>query len=224
MKLNKEQIQEIEYTLNKRGLDYIDLKYELLDHIATDIEQRMTKNELLSFDEAFNQAFDKWKDALRNSSSLLLGLAYSRPKIVVQACVNILKRGSFMLTLYGGAITLVLYLLIKLGLLHFSEFFFNVVGILQFIIGGGLLLLFFHIKSSSYKTSYSFIYNINVAPFSIYYFIFNYNITMIGYPFEGGFLSLISLFVQVEMLLYPIYAFWIFQNHVKAKSLKFEKV
>ncbi|EIJ38372.1 hypothetical protein JoomaDRAFT_1357 [Galbibacter orientalis DSM 19592] len=220
MKLTQEQIQEIEYALNKRGIDYIDLKYELLDHIATDIEQLMTEDKTISFEEAFNQAFYKWKDALRNSSSLLLGLAYSRPKIVVQACVNILKRGSFMLTLYGGAITLVLYLLIKLGLLHFSEFFFNVVGILQFIIGGGLLLLFFHIKSSSYKTSYSFIYNINVAPFSIYYFIFNYNITMIGYPFEGGFLSLISLFVQVEMLLYPLFAYRVFKNHFKLRERK----
>ena len=54
MKLTQEQIQEIEYALNKRGLDYIDLKYELLDHIATDIEQLMTEDKTISFDEAFN--------------------------------------------------------------------------------------------------------------------------------------------------------------------------
>ena len=39
MKLNKDQIQQVEDYLNQKGLKYVDIRYEIFDHMVTDIEQ-----------------------------------------------------------------------------------------------------------------------------------------------------------------------------------------
>ena len=52
MKLTTEQIDHIEQTLVKNGLDFEDLKLELIDHIASEIEMTMTSDEM-SFLPAF---------------------------------------------------------------------------------------------------------------------------------------------------------------------------
>ena len=51
MKLTKEQIQYIDDYLRQSGVVYWDVRLELLDHIATGIEEKITK-ETLNFDEA----------------------------------------------------------------------------------------------------------------------------------------------------------------------------
>ncbi|MEH6705786.1 MAG: hypothetical protein V7691_13395 [Galbibacter orientalis] len=220
MKLNKEQIQEIEYALNKRGLDYIDLKYELLDHIATDIEQLMTEDKTISFEEASNQAFDKWKDALKEYSSFWLGVANFGPKILIKRTVSILKKAQLKLLAYGVFIAGLLFFLIKIGFIGFTDSFMSVYGIFQYFIGAIFLVLFLTIRFSGYKTCYSFIYNVQIAPFLFYYILFNYNLNFFVRPFEGGFADLINVFVQVEMLLYPLFAYRVFKNHFKLRERK----
>ena len=56
MKLTKEQIQEVEGYLKNKDVDYIDLHFEVLDHISTDIENLIIEKQ---FD--FNGAFDEIK-------------------------------------------------------------------------------------------------------------------------------------------------------------------
>ena len=46
MKLTEEQIKEVETYLTKKGVKYIDLRFEILDHISTDIENSMNKKQL----------------------------------------------------------------------------------------------------------------------------------------------------------------------------------
>ena len=57
MKLNKEQLQEIETYLTNKDVEYIDLHLEVLDHISSDIENLMEK---ISFEEAFEKVKNKW--------------------------------------------------------------------------------------------------------------------------------------------------------------------
>jgi hypothetical protein len=54
MELTKEQVQYIENRLQKNGIKYWDIKIEILDHIVSDIEKRLTVGEL-------------YKNALENS-------------------------------------------------------------------------------------------------------------------------------------------------------------
>lgn len=103
-KLSIEQIALIEETLVLNGLKFDDLKLELTDHIASEIEELMEEN-TTSFEENFKVVFEKWSDQLRPSSSFWVGVLYSTPKIVMNKWVSITKKtllvsfvGSFILS------------------------------------------------------------------------------------------------------------------------------
>jgi hypothetical protein len=83
MKLTNQQIATVGETLVLNGLIYDDIKLELTDHIASEIEVAMNNNSI-SFDEAFKQAFENWKEQLRPSSSFWLGRKNIAPKIVIE--------------------------------------------------------------------------------------------------------------------------------------------
>tara|TARA_R110000787_G_scaffold199216_2_gene310275 strand:+ start:15941 stop:16615 length:675 start_codon:yes stop_codon:yes gene_type:complete len=55
MEITKEQIQEIDNRLEKNGVKYWDIRIELLDHVVTDVEVRITKGEI--FKEAVQNSF-----------------------------------------------------------------------------------------------------------------------------------------------------------------------
>jgi hypothetical protein len=59
MKLTSEQIECINQTLIKKGIKFDDLKIEVLDHIASQIECEM-KTTQKTFPEAYNQVFERW--------------------------------------------------------------------------------------------------------------------------------------------------------------------
>ena len=59
MKLTTEQIECINQTLIKKGVKFDDLKMEVLDHIASQIEYEMTTSQK-TFPDAYNQVFERW--------------------------------------------------------------------------------------------------------------------------------------------------------------------
>lgn len=63
MKLTKEQIQQIDYILAKHYTfeNFDDLRIELVDHIASDVELLMQNNNM-SFDNALTNVLHKWND------------------------------------------------------------------------------------------------------------------------------------------------------------------
>lgn len=60
MKLTTEQIECINQTLIKKGIKFDDIKIEVIDHIASEIECKMETNQQ-TFLEASHQVFDRWK-------------------------------------------------------------------------------------------------------------------------------------------------------------------
>ncbi|CAH0337408.1 MAG: hypothetical protein ACK4M4_00445 [Flavobacterium sp.] len=92
MKLTTEQIAQIEETLVLNGLVYQDVKLEIIDHIASEIEERMSQEEI-SFDRVCKSVFEKWKSALVISSSYAwLGAFFKAPQFVVDKLVAYSKR------------------------------------------------------------------------------------------------------------------------------------
>ena len=82
MKLTNQQITTIEETLVLNGVVYDDIKLELLDHIATEIESEASI-EGKPFEVALKEVFEKWKPQLRPTShNLLLGYGFLAPKII----------------------------------------------------------------------------------------------------------------------------------------------
>ena len=92
MKLTAEQIAQIEETLVLNGLIYQDVKLEIVDHIASEIEERMSHEEI-SFDIVYISVFEKWKSALEISSSYAwLGAFFKAPRFVIDKLVAYSKR------------------------------------------------------------------------------------------------------------------------------------
>lgn len=71
MKLSLEEIQSIDYVLSKHYSfeNFDDVRIELVDHMATDVEAEMNNNQML-FDDALTRVLFKWKTEIswnRNS-------------------------------------------------------------------------------------------------------------------------------------------------------------
>jgi hypothetical protein len=82
MKLTNQQIETIEETLVLHGVVYDDIKLELVDHIATEIESEASI-ESKPFETVLKEVFDSWKPQLKPTShKLLLGYGFLAPKII----------------------------------------------------------------------------------------------------------------------------------------------
>ena len=72
MEITKEQIHQIETYLQKRKVDFIDIKIEILDHMISDIEGLLQKN--YSFENAFKINTLKWEKHFTERSSFYFGM------------------------------------------------------------------------------------------------------------------------------------------------------
>ncbi len=111
MKLTTEQIAQIEETLVLNGLVYQDVKLELIDHIASEIEERMSQEEI-SFDSVCKSVFKKWKSALIISSSYAwLGAFFKAPRFVIDKLVAYSKREAlhvfFSVLVFGSLLAVI---------------------------------------------------------------------------------------------------------------------
>ena len=91
MELTEQQLQRVEHYLNVKHITYIDLRMEVLDHIVSDIETKMIK-ENLDFETVFYKVTDKWNPQLKETSSWLFGIAYSAPKLVMKKAKTSYKK------------------------------------------------------------------------------------------------------------------------------------
>lgn len=105
MKLTNEQIAIIDETLVLNGLIYEDIKLELIDHIATDIENQET-----NFETALKIAFENWSDQLHLSNSFWVNSKKSVPRMVLDRWILETKKNFFL----GGGIAIVLTVLITI--------------------------------------------------------------------------------------------------------------
>ena len=94
MELTTQQIHQIETYLQKRKVDFIDLKVEILDHMISDIESLLQKN--YSFENAFKITTLKWEKHFTERSSFYFGMLYSESKIVVNKAVKEFKPFYFL--------------------------------------------------------------------------------------------------------------------------------
>jgi len=106
MEITTQQIHQIETYLQKRKVDFIDLKVEILDHMISDIESLLQKN--YSFENAFKITTLKWEKHFTERSSFYFGMLYSESKIVVNKAIKEFKLFYF---LYLAAYLLPLFFL-----------------------------------------------------------------------------------------------------------------
>ena len=90
MKLTTEQIECINQTLISKGVKFDDLKLEVLDHIATEIENEMEVSNN-DFPVVYNQVFDNWSEEFKLTRDFF-SLQSTYPKIVHSKLKNKFQR------------------------------------------------------------------------------------------------------------------------------------
>lgn len=171
MKLTNQQIAQIEKTLVLNGLIYEDIKLEITDHIASEIEQKIS-NEKTSFEVVFKEVFEKWKPELRPSSSSWVGLMNSVPKIVLDKWVSITKRQQLKVLLIIIFPALIFTLFFKTNFEKydytiFTQFLKTISLLTSFLI----VLAKIMIWNSKIKTSFGFIFN-KSTPVYMFFLLF----------------------------------------------------
>lgn len=89
MKLTAEQIECINQTLIKKGVKFDDLKMEVLDHIASQIEYEMATTQK-TFPETYNQVFERWNAEFKPTRAFF-SLRIYYPKIARSKFGNQIK-------------------------------------------------------------------------------------------------------------------------------------
>ena len=110
MKLTTQQIAQIEETLVLNGLKYYDIKLEVTDHIASEIEEKLC-DEKSSFEVVFDEVLEKWKPELHPLFSGLIG--FTNPRIMTVKCHKIIKRQLFTVIIISSLITLASMLFVR---------------------------------------------------------------------------------------------------------------
>lgn len=208
MKLSGEQIQQVEDYLTKKGLKYIDIRYEVLDHMVTDIEQLMeSKN--LSFLNASENVFTKWNENFVTRSSFWIGLVYSGPKIFIDNSVIIYKKMVLKIQLIAFVVII--------GFGNFSNYFkvlqsdysqeitllFKIIAVFSMVI---VLYWFYQIKKTKLQTSYSFLFTRNALPSALVF-------GTLGLLFSE------SNSMKLAFIIFGLWSGWVlFKHHVKSVS------
>jgi hypothetical protein len=110
MKLTNQQIAFIDETLVLNGLTYDDIKLEVMDHIASEIEFLMEENSL-SFEESSQMVFKKWEPQLKPCFSGLIG--FTNPKIMTVKCHKIVKKLFMTVIPISFLVTFLLMLVVR---------------------------------------------------------------------------------------------------------------
>lgn len=155
MKLTTQQIAQIEETLVLNGLKYYDIKLEVTDHIASEIEEKLC-DEKSSFEVVFDEVLEKWKPELQPSFSGLIG--FTNPKIMTVKCHKIVKRQLFTVITISSLITLSLMVFVRNSssglVITNSQGVLRSFVLIEFCL---VILAWFLIWKSKLQTTYSYL-------------------------------------------------------------------
>ena len=155
MKLTNQQITQIDEILVLNGLNYEDLKLEVTDHIASEIEVLMDDN-TLSFEDNLKTIFEKWKPELQPSFSGLIG--FTNPRIMTIKCHKLIKKQFFSVISISFLLAIVSVLFFRNS--NNASLLINIQGVLKPFILLELCLVLIalgFVWKSKHQTTYSYL-------------------------------------------------------------------
>jgi hypothetical protein len=221
MKLTTQQIAQIEETLVLNGIQYEDIKLELTDHIASEIEEQITVQGY-SFEVALHDVFQNWKEQLRPTSSHWVGLINSSPKIVLDKWVSTTKQLQLKALLIAFFPTL------------FFAYFFNgkqnkfdytllvqIFKTMCLAISLSIIIFKFLIFKSNIKTSFSLYFNKNSTVFFIYLFFYGLGFIPIKLSIWDFGTSLFFILLLSFLFVYSLFCLGLAYQHLQfVKKIK----
>jgi hypothetical protein len=220
MKLTTEQIAKIEETLVMNGVVYDDIKLELIDHIASEIEEIITTQGVV-FEIALINAFDKWEVQLRPTSNPLWAPSWlNGPKLFIDKWVKETKQLTFYWMLLSVVISLLTAWLItkkksNLLLIQLEQGYEILVIVLLVFLFIGRYFIF----KSRTKTIFSYMFNVHCLASVIILTILLFSIEFVPYFIFAENQKFImrrlffSVFTNIWYIVYSIYSFKFLYNH-----------
>ncbi len=103
MQLTKQQIEKLRIHLEESGFKYIDVQIEILDHVATAVEERMTENTNLTFQDAVNQTQSSFgtKGFKQVEVSIIKGISSRYNKLFLEKFISLLNYKYIVLVLFS---------------------------------------------------------------------------------------------------------------------------
>ena len=222
MKLTVEQIDQIEETLVLNGLVYEDIKLEVTDHIASEIEEKIC-NDTSSFEFAFTEVFNKWKPELKPSFSGLIG--FTNPRIMTVKCHKIVKRQLLTAISISSLVTFTLMVFVR-NLSYGVALTNTQVALRSFVLVEFCLVIFAWVLiwQSKHQTTYSYL--MKKKSFGLIIFLFMIGIglypVMLNHP--DAKIAFVSIFSVITYVLFTgIYLQLAYKHFQFEKKLSFTK-
>ncbi|MBL4746063.1 MAG: hypothetical protein JKY08_06820 [Flavobacteriaceae bacterium] len=161
LKFTTEELEQVERYLNIKGLVFVDIRFEILDHLLLDIEGEMKSNNLL-FDIAFEKVCQKWKESMKPTNRDWLGNGDPVSRIVMDKSVQILKKSYlklFLMILFSIGIGLTFQDVLNS---FFMENGLLIKKTLKGFVGGAMFLGIYWVyqtNKSDLKTTFSVIFS-----------------------------------------------------------------
>jgi hypothetical protein len=156
MKLTVEQIAIISNYIDYCGIKEIDIKLELVDHIATQTEKLIVMDEV-SFEQALRKVMVNWYPLFAKEKSFHIGLFYTFPKIVMKKLEARVKK-----TYIFMAVSILLWTLLTFVLkleISINEITNSVVNSVSMAIGFAIVLILIRVNYKTKATTYRFLVN-----------------------------------------------------------------
>ena len=209
MELKTEQINKIDIILNKLGLDFLDFKLEIKDHIACQVEEEMEMNQS-DFNTALILILERWENKLVLSESLFISNKRTFPKIVVD---QLFKR--FLIYNITLVVSVLAMSLVYINFLKNFENEFQFTTLLKWILSScffifSILKLIVYVKKI--KTSYSYMFNQNFWLLTIYFVSVLYS--------NLAFMNFFSFSLLIAISPFLVHSFYKHQQFIKKYNLK----
>ena len=202
MKLTTEKIAIISDYIDYCGIKEIDIKLELVDHIATQTEEAIVMNEV-SFEQALRKVMANWYPLFTKEKSFHIGLFYTYPKIVMKKIETRVKKTYIYLV-----ISFILWMLLTFVLkLEFSinQITNSVVNFVSIAIGIAIVSILIRINFKTKPTTYRFLVNQSSSVLLFLLFI---------YAFDDEMNSLKIYFLTMVFIQF-VFMIINFKNHYK---------
>ena len=203
MKLTTEQLAIISDYIDYCGIKEIDIKLELVDHIATQTEEAIVMDEV-SFEQALRKVMANWYPLFTKEKSFHIGLFYTFPKIVMKKIEARVKKTYIYLV-----ISFILWTLLTFVLkLEFSinEITNSVVNFVSIAIGIAIVSILIRINFKTKPTTYRFLVNQSSPILLLLLFII--------YAFDTEMNSLKIYFMALVFVQF-VFMCINFKNHIK---------
>jgi hypothetical protein len=222
MKLTAEQIAQIEETLALNCLIYEDIKLEVTDHIASEIEEKIC-NDTSSFEVAFTEVFNKWKPELKPSFSGLIG--FTNPRIMTVKCHKIVKRQLFNTITISSLITLALMVFVRNS--SYGLVLANIQGALRsFVLVEFCLVILASgfVWQSKHQTTYSYLMKKKSFGLIIVLFMLSIGLLPVMLNHPNAKIAFVSVFSAITyVLITGIYLQLAYKHFQFEKKLSFSK-